>query len=99
MCVSRQLEPGLVGILDGADPEEDGDPEYTLLILIPPTNAVFPSTTSNLRWSRLLINHPRFAASGLTGLNSTTRTPPSRNRSKNSLGVFRQPTLSKITLT
>ena len=52
----------------GALRPADDPPECTRLKLIPPTNAVRPSTTSSLRWSRLLTSHAFFADSGLTGI-------------------------------
>ncbi|MNT60057.1 hypothetical protein D3C72_1976140 [compost metagenome] len=53
-----------------------------------------PSTISSLRWSRWLTSQPALAVMGLTGLNSTSLIPDSRNRAKNAGGVPRVPTLS-----
>ena len=79
-----------------ASPLEDPvDPvEYTLLMLMPPIKAMRPSTTSNLRWSRLLISHGAVLSNGLTGLNSSTKMPAWRSRSKKALGVLMPPMLS-----
>ena len=76
------------------EPRLNEPPEYTPLMLMPPRNAVRPSTTSSLRWSRWFTSQPAFAASGLTGLNSSSLMPPSVSRAKNSGRVPSVPTLS-----
>lgn len=74
----------------------DEPPEYTLLMLMPPRKAVWPSTISGLRWSRWLIAHSLRAINGLSGLNFSTITPLACNCSNNAAGVLMVPTLSRI---
>ena len=53
-----------------------------------------PSTTNSLRWSRWFGDQEPLAASGLSGLNSTTCTPACVSWSKKALPVSIAPTLS-----
>ena len=48
-------------------------------MLMPPRNAVRPSTISSLRWSRWFNSHSLRATAGLMGLNSSTWMPLSVN--------------------
>ena len=79
---------------DVLDVRENALPEYTLLMLMPPRNAVSPSTTSSLRWLRRLICQSAPARAGFSGLKASTRTPASLRVLKKVSGVPSVPRLS-----